>query len=88
MSVTYHRQKPQGRHHRTRIRVLLLPTLRVGQPIPSADWLGNWLKIAPSEAYRHMRRVLAEDGIATETRGTGYRRRIYVTSIQNWRDAA
>ena len=86
--TTYHRSRPEGRMHRTRIRVLLLPTLSVGCRIPSAIRLGYWLRISPSEGYRHMRRVLAEAGIATETRGVGRGRRIYVVDIPAWRAAA
>lgn len=84
----YQRSKPEGRHHRTKIRVLLLPRLGVGDVLPTSTWLGHWLGIHVSEAGRHLRRVLAEDGIATETTGRGKAQRVTITAIPERRMAA
>lgn len=87
-SIRYVRNKRQGLRHRTVLRVLVLPTLRVGQPVPCSKLLARLLRIAPSEAWRHMRRVLDEDGIRTETRGSYGDRRCYVVEIPVMRAAA
>lgn len=79
--MTYHRSRPEGRHHRTTLRVLVVPKLALGRPVPTGKLLARLLRIAESEAARHMRRVLEEDGIATETRGLGRARRIYVVNM-------
>lgn len=81
MPSEYHRERPEGRVHRARLRALVVPMLRVGLPVPGSSLLANLLGIHPSEAGRHMRRVLDEDGIATETHGRGRGRRIYVTGM-------
>lgn len=86
--MPYHRSRPEGLRHRTKLRVLVLPTLRVGQPVPTSTFLGHWLKINPSEAWRHFRRVLAEDGYVTVTRGLGRARRVYVVEIPALKVAA
>lgn len=88
VSIRYVRNKRQGIRHRTKLRVLVLPTLRLGQPVPTGRFLGHWLGINESEAHRHMRRVLAEDGYGTETRGLGRARRVYVVEIPAMRAAA
>lgn len=84
----YVRSRPEGRQHRTKLRVLVLPTLRVGQPVPTSTFLGHWLRLNPSEAWRHMRRVLAEDGYVTATHGGGRAKRVYVVEIPAMRAAA
>jgi hypothetical protein len=86
--VTKQRNRRQGLLHRNKLRALVLPRLLPGAVLPSARQLGWMLRINASEGYRHMRRVLAEEGIATETRGSGKGRRIYVVSLQVWRNAA
>lgn len=88
ISIRYVRNKRQGLRHRTKLRVLVLPTLRVGQPVPTGRFLGHWLKINESEAWRHFRRVLAEDGYITATRGLGRARRVYVVEIPALKVAA
>ena len=84
MSHAYHRQRPEGLAHRARIRAVIVPRLVPGCRLPATALLGRWLGISQQEACRHLRRVLAEDGIATETR----RRRIYVTAMPEGRAAA
>jgi hypothetical protein len=49
--------------------------------VPSAAWMGRFLHISPGEGARHMRRVLAEAGVTTETRGTWGARRTFVVAI-------
>ena len=92
MTQTIHRKvsrgRPEGRAHRARLRILVLPTLHLGQPVPTARTLGWLLRINQSEAWRHMRRALAEAGIATETRGMGRGKRVYVVSIPSQEIAA
>jgi hypothetical protein len=78
------RGRPEGRIHRARLRQLVLPMLAPGVAVPGCRSLGRLLGIHESEAGRHMKRVLAEDGITTERVG----QRHYVVSLQNWRDAA
>jgi hypothetical protein len=85
MTHQYHRSKPEGRIHRARLRQLVLPTLRVGSRLPKLVCLAALLGIHESEASRHLHRMLAEAGIATETRG---RAGIFVVSLQEWREAA
>lgn len=72
--------RPEGRAHRARVRQLLAPSLEIGARLPKAAWLGCMLGVDDTQALRHLRRVLAEDGISTETRLKG-QRGIYVTSI-------
>ena len=50
--------------------------------IPSSRFLGYMLGISGTEGYRHMRRLLEETGVATETRGIGKARRVYVVSLE------
>jgi hypothetical protein len=88
MTREYHRSRPEGRHHRTKLRVLLVPKLRIGAAVPSSRILGHMLRISASEGFRHMRRVLAEEGIRTETRGRGKSKRIYVVAMPKRRAAA
>jgi predicted ArsR family transcriptional regulator len=84
--MTHHRSRPEGRAHRAVLRARVLPLLAPGAMLPSTGDLARLLRISDSEAWRHLRRVLAEDGIATETRGAGRGRRVFV--VQNWRLAA
>jgi hypothetical protein len=77
----YVRNRPEGLRHRALIRRWILPRLRPGCRIPSANWLGRFLKISASEGARHMQRVLTECGVVTETRGAGRLRRVFVVSI-------
>jgi hypothetical protein len=86
--MVYRRSRPEGRVHRTKIRVLIVPRLAPGRPVPSCGLLARFLRIDPSEAWRHLRRVLDEDGISTETRGQGRARRIYVVALPERRAAA
>jgi len=86
--MTYHRNQPRGLAHRTKLRALVLPRLRPGAMVPSGPELSRLLGIHQSEAYRHMRRVLAEAGIVTETRGAGRGRRVFVVSIPSMEVAA
>jgi alkylated DNA nucleotide flippase Atl1 len=71
--------KPQGIAHRERLRALIVPRLAPGMRLPRTRVVGRWLGICQQEAHRHMRQVLAEAGVATETRGGP--RRVYVTHI-------
>lgn len=73
--------RPQGRAHRALLRQILAPSLEVGARLPKALYLGSVLGVDDTQALRHLRRVLAEDGISTETRLKG-QRGIYVTSIE------
>jgi hypothetical protein len=84
----YCRSKAVGLAHRAKLRAWIVPRLQPGCRVPTADWLSHFLRIHASEAYRHMRRVLAEDGIATETRRAGRGQRIYVVSLPERRAAA
>ena len=59
----------------------IMPRLRPGCRIPSAAWMGRFLHISAGEGARHMRRVLAEAGIQTETRGAWRDRRVYVVAV-------
>ena len=77
---TYSHSRPEGRAHRAKIERWILPRLRPGCRIPSAAWMGRFLHISAGEGARHMRRVLAEAGITTETRGAWRDRRIYVVT--------
>jgi hypothetical protein len=80
--------KPAGIAHRERLRRLFLPRLAPGYRIWSSRRLGLLLGISGSEGYRHMRQVLTEAGVVTETRGLGEARRVYVVSLPQWREAA
>ena len=51
---TYVRNRPEGLRHRALIRRWIVPRLRPGCRIPSANWLGRFLKISASEGARHM----------------------------------
>jgi hypothetical protein len=88
MSQTIRRSRAQGLAHRARLAALILPGLRAGQRLPKGICLARLLGINESEAYRHLRRMLAEAGVVTETRGWCAQRGVYVVSIQNWRAAA
>ena len=82
------RGMPAGIAHRARLRAMVLPKLREGACVPSSRFLGWFLGISGSEGYWHMRRVLAEAGIVTETKGTGRGRRVFVVSIPSMEVAA
>lgn len=60
--------KPRGRAHRARLRDLLLPELAVGYRLPKALYLGAVLGVGETQALRHLRRMLAENGISVERR--------------------
>lgn len=79
----YSRNKRVGLVHRNKLRAMILPRLRVGCRVPTAAFLGRLLRINPSEAWRHMRRVLAEAGVVTETRGGWRARRVFVVAMRN-----
>ena len=81
MSISYSHSRPEGRLHRAKIERWILPRLRPGCRIPSAAWMGRFLHISAGEGARHMRRVLAEAGIQTETRGAWRDRRTYVVAV-------
>ncbi len=68
MSETQNRSKPEGRRHRAKLRQVVTPSLQVGTRLPPSTILGRVLGITPGEGARHMRRVLREDGWATETK--------------------
>jgi hypothetical protein len=55
--------KPQGRAHRARLRELLAPDLQLGARLPKTAYLGAVLGVDPTQALRHLRRMLAEEGI-------------------------
>ena len=78
---TYVRNRPEGLRHRALIRRWILPKLHPGCRVPSANWMARFLGISSSEGGRQIRRALDEAGIATETRGVGRGRRIYVVAI-------
>jgi hypothetical protein len=80
MLPVYSRNRREGLAHRAKIERWILPRLRPGCRIPSAAWMGRFLHISPGEGARQMRRVLAEAGIQTETRGTWGDRRVYVVT--------
>lgn len=73
------RGKPQGRAHREMLRRVVVPQLRAGSPVPCAAWLGLLLAIHPSEAARHMQRVLDEDGFTVAWLHGGKRK--YIVEI-------
>jgi hypothetical protein len=81
MITSYSRNRVEGLRHRVLIQRWILPRLHAGCRIPSSAWMGRFLHISAAEGYRHMRRVLDEAGVITETRGSGRNRRIYVISI-------
>jgi DNA-binding transcriptional regulator YhcF (GntR family) len=78
----YHRAKRQGLLHRQRLRARLLP-LAVGDVLPTAGALARMLGINPSEASRHLHRMLAEAGVATEVSGRGIRQRVVVCHVND-----
>ena len=88
MTTIYLRSRPEGRLHRARLRAWVLPGLVVGAAVPSGPELSRLLCIHPSEAFRHMQRVLAEDGVRIETRGRGKCKRLWVVAMPEWRAAA
>jgi hypothetical protein len=81
MLPVYSRNRREGLAHRAKIERWILPRLRPGCRIPSAAWMGRFLHISPGEGARQMRRVLAEAGIQTETRGAWRERRTYVVAV-------
>ena len=87
-TIRSHPGMPRGIAHRARLRAVVLPKLRIGSTVPSSRFLGWLLGISGSEGYWHMRRVLAEAGIVTETRGAGRGRRVFVVSIPSMEVAA
>ena len=76
-----HAIDPRGCAIARLIRRWIVPRLRPGCRIPSAAWMGRFLHISAGEGARHMRRVLAEAGIQTETRGAWRDRRTYVVAL-------
>lgn len=83
-----HRNKADGLAARTWLRTWVVPRLYVGCRVPSGPFLGLRLGIDPSSAAKHMRRVLLEDGIATEVRRVGTGCRVFVTAMPAERAAA
>jgi hypothetical protein len=81
MVTSYSHSRPEGRSHRAKIARWILPRLTPGCRVPSANWMARFLGISSSEGGRQIRRALTEAGIATETRGVGRGRRIYVVSV-------
>jgi hypothetical protein len=81
MSITHNCGRPEGRAHRDKIARWIIPKLAPGCRVPSANWMARFLGISSSEGGRQIRRALDEAGIATETRGVGRGRRIYVVSL-------
>lgn len=73
--------RQHGHEQRARVRALL-PALRIGLALPSGGWLGWKLGMDQSSARRHLREVLAEDGIVAEVRGKGRATRRVVTAIR------
>lgn len=88
MSQGYRRNKPQGLAHRAILRALVLPHLALGAAVPTGKELARLLRIHESEAHRHMRRVLDEEGITTEARGAYGHRRVWVVGMPERRAAA
>jgi len=80
-AIQYSQNRPEGLAHRAKIQRWILPRLQPGCRVPSAAWMGRFLHVSASEGARHMRRVLAEAGITTETRGTWGARRVFVVAI-------
>ena len=81
MPPVYSRNRREGLAHRAKISRWIMPKLRPGCRIPSANWLGRFLHISASEGARHMQRVLRECGVVTETRGAGRLRRVFVVRL-------
>jgi hypothetical protein len=81
MVTLYSHSRPEGRSHRDKIARWILPRLTPGCRVPSANWMARFLGISSSEGGRQIRRALTEAGIATETRGVGRGRRIYVVAL-------
>jgi hypothetical protein len=81
MVTSYSHSRPEGRSHRDKIARWILPKLHPGCRVPSANWMARFLGISSSEGGRQIRRALTEAGIATETRGVGRGRRIYVVTL-------
>jgi hypothetical protein len=74
--------KPQGRAHRARLRELLAPELQPGARLPKTAYLGAVLGVDPTQALRHLRRMLAENGITVERRlGGATSSALFVTSV-------
>ena len=71
-------EKPQGRAHRALLRRVVVPHLRPGMRVPRAKRLAMLLGISQSEAQRHMKRVLAEDGFTVAVRAPGQRKGMFV----------
>lgn len=76
-----HAPKQLGLERRARLRELVLARLRPGCRIPSSAFLGRLLGVSPTSGYWHMRWVLEEAGVTTETRGVGETRRVYVVAL-------
>jgi hypothetical protein len=81
MPPVYSRNRREGLAHRAKIERWILPKLHPGCRVPSANWMARFLGISSSEGGRQIRRALDEAGIATETRGVGRGRRIYVVTL-------
>ena len=82
-----------GEAHRAKLRALIVPRLYVGARIPTAKFIARILGIDESRAGKHMRRVLVEAGIRTETRRVDTGCRVFVVGMgyngnarQEWPD--
>lgn len=72
------RGRPEGRAHRQLLRDAVVPHLRAGVQVPPAKCLAALLGVSMSEAARHMRRVLEEDGFTVTVRAPGHNKGIFV----------
>lgn len=88
MTIELNDQAAIGEAHRARLRALIVPRLYVGARIPRAKFLAGILGIDEGRAGKHMRRVLDEDGIATELRRVDTGCRVFVTALPERRAAA
>ena len=70
--------KPQGRAHRDVLRKMILPGVRAGAVLPTGEFLGVALGVCGSEAMRHLKRMLAEEGISTYVAWGGTSKRIRI----------
>lgn len=75
------RGRPEGRAHRQRLREEVLPHLMRGSQVPLAKTLAAMLSVSVSEAARHMRRVLAEDGFVVAVRAPSQNKGVFVVSV-------
>lgn len=63
------RGRPEGIRHRAELRRLVVPRLFIGATVPTSKFLAKVLGIQSSEALRHMKIVLAEDGFDVRRQG-------------------